>query len=65
MADTAKLKIELKDLNSIIASYAQKLNQARLSLESVQATIVTQPFCQSLLDQEKAFISEIEKWSSV
>ncbi|XP_060178097.1 uncharacterized protein LOC132608034 [Lycium barbarum] len=59
------LKVELKDLNTQMASYALRLTQARQQLEYVQAATVIQPLCQSLFDQEKELLRTIEKWSLV
>lgn len=60
-----ELKHELKDLNIYMASYAQRFNESRESLEVVQATILTQPFFQSLFDQEKKLFAKIDKWSII
>ncbi|XP_075095111.1 uncharacterized protein LOC142173423 [Nicotiana tabacum] len=59
------LRHELKDLNHYMASYAQRLNQTRKTIEVVQATILTQQFYQSLFDQEKELLAEIDKWSNI
>lgn len=60
-----ELKHELKDLNQYMASYEQRLNQARQQLEIVRANINVQPFCQSLFDQEKEILAELDKWSNI
>ncbi|XP_019254004.1 PREDICTED: uncharacterized protein LOC109232713 [Nicotiana attenuata] len=59
------LKHELKDLNHYMASYQQRLNQSRQKLEIVQANINVQPFCQSLFDQEKEILAELDRWNNI
>ncbi|XP_016567287.1 uncharacterized protein LOC107865556 [Capsicum annuum] len=59
------VKAELKELNTYMASYSHKLNQTRQQLEQVQAKIIHNPLCQTLFDQEKSLITEINKWSDV
>ncbi|OIT24741.1 hypothetical protein A4A49_36675 [Nicotiana attenuata] len=60
-----ELKHELKDLNQYMASYQQRLNQARQQLEVIQANMHVQPFCQSLFDQEKEILADLDKWSNI
>ncbi|XP_059290158.1 uncharacterized protein LOC132043715 [Lycium ferocissimum] len=59
------LKAKLKGVNDYVASYKQRLCQARLRLEVIQSGISGQPLCQYLIDQEKATLLEIEHWSLV
>ncbi|KAG5600974.1 hypothetical protein H5410_032344 [Solanum commersonii] len=59
------LKIGLKDLNTYLASYRQKLQTARQSLEIVQSQIVTQPLNSVLIEQESVLLNDIRKWSLV
>ncbi|XP_060210676.1 uncharacterized protein LOC132637634 [Lycium barbarum] len=59
------LKENLKGLNSYLASYSQRLQQARQSLEITQASLSVQPMNQALIDQERITLMEIAKWSKV
>lgn len=52
------LKEALRELNTYMASYQQKMNQAKQKLELLQS-------CQTLIEQEKEAIFEVEKWSNV
>ncbi|XP_060212076.1 uncharacterized protein LOC132639653 [Lycium barbarum] len=56
------LKEGLKGLNHYLASYSQKLQQARQNREIIQAALHTQPLNQHLIDQEKETLLEIAKW---
>ncbi|XP_019263107.1 PREDICTED: uncharacterized protein LOC109240882 [Nicotiana attenuata] len=59
------LKEQLKVINTYMASYRQKLDQARERLDIVQNQMKQNPLAQSLINEEKEVISEIEKWSKV
>ncbi|WMV18813.1 hypothetical protein MTR67_012198 [Solanum verrucosum] len=56
-----QLKVELKDLNKVMASYTTKLNKAKHRLEVIQADISRDLFNQDLSDQEKVTMLEIQK----
>lgn len=56
-----QLKVEWKELNTYIALYAQKLNQARKQLKIVQAQIATSLFEPTLYEQEKILLIDIQK----
>lgn len=60
-----QLKVELKDINKLMAAYTQKLNQVRQRLEVIQANISHDLFNQDSFDQEKTTLLEIPKWSLV
>ncbi|KAK6786918.1 hypothetical protein RDI58_015443 [Solanum bulbocastanum] len=59
------LKRGLKDLNTYLASYSQKLQTARQSSEIVQSQMVTQPLNSVLIEQESVLLNDIRKWSLV
>ncbi|OIT33042.1 hypothetical protein A4A49_12963 [Nicotiana attenuata] len=59
------LKMDLKDLNTYMASYKYQLNQARHKLEIIQNQLMTHPLDQNLIDQERLALAETEKWSNV
>ncbi|KAG5615195.1 hypothetical protein H5410_015019 [Solanum commersonii] len=54
-------RVELKDLNKVMASYTTKLNKAKHRLEVIQADISRDLFNQDLSDQEKVTMLEIQK----
>ncbi|XP_075103570.1 uncharacterized protein LOC142178139 [Nicotiana tabacum] len=60
-----RLNEALRDLNTYMASYQQKLDQARQKLELAQSNISLQPLCQIFIEQEKAALIEVERWSNV
>ncbi|XP_016578999.1 uncharacterized protein LOC107876638 [Capsicum annuum] len=63
-----KLKIlqnRLKGLNNHLALYSQKLQQARLNLEITQTKLIDKPVCSNLIEQEKAWLIEVKKWSDI
>ncbi|XP_019258455.1 PREDICTED: uncharacterized protein LOC109236703 [Nicotiana attenuata] len=60
-----RLKDEANGLNKAMASYEQRLTQIRQSLECVQAALVTDPFNQLLIEQEKQNMSDLEKLSTI
>ncbi|OIT19075.1 hypothetical protein A4A49_65809, partial [Nicotiana attenuata] len=60
-----RLKDEAKGLNKAMASYEQRPTQIRQSLECVQAALVTDPFNQLFIEQEKQNMSDLEKWSTI
>ncbi|XP_019248485.1 PREDICTED: uncharacterized protein LOC109227745 [Nicotiana attenuata] len=57
------LKNGLKDLNKYMASYQQILDQARQKLEVVQGELKNSLLDQSLFNQEKEILAELEIWS--
>ncbi|XP_019248642.1 PREDICTED: uncharacterized protein LOC109227903 [Nicotiana attenuata] len=59
------LKEQLKEINAYMASYKQKLDQARERLDIVQNQMKQNLLAQSLINEEKEAIGEIEKWSKV
>ncbi|XP_060182277.1 uncharacterized protein LOC132611938 [Lycium barbarum] len=48
-----------------MALYQPKLNIAKQRLEVIRASMVTQPLCHQLIEQEKVIVLELEKWSIV
>ncbi|XP_070028655.1 uncharacterized protein [Nicotiana sylvestris] len=60
-----RLKEALRELNTYMTSYQQKLNQAKQELELAQYNISLQPLCQIYIEQEKEALIEVEKWSNV
>ncbi|XP_075076803.1 uncharacterized protein LOC142163419 [Nicotiana tabacum] len=60
-----RLKEEAKGLNKAMSSYEQTLTQIRNSLKCVQVALVTDPFNQLLIEQEKQNMSDLEKWSTI
>ncbi|XP_019244265.1 PREDICTED: uncharacterized protein LOC109224132 [Nicotiana attenuata] len=48
-----------------MASYQQKLNQAKQKLELAQYYLSLQPLCQDYIEQEREALLEVEKWSNV
>lgn len=60
-----KLKLDDKELNTYMTSYAQKIFQDRQQLEILHAQITSQLNNQSLFDQEKTILSNIQRWSLV
>ncbi|XP_019241489.1 PREDICTED: uncharacterized protein LOC109228125 [Nicotiana attenuata] len=59
------MKTLLKDTNAYMASYKQKLEQAREKLVIVQNQIQQNPLAHGLFDLEKDTFADIEKWSNV
>lgn len=59
------LKLGLKNFNSYMASYSQKLIQARQELEITQSNLVIYPLCPRTIEKEKQLLEEIRKWSDV
>ena len=62
MDQTKKLKVELKDLSAYLASYTQRLHQARGKIEIIQANLYWSPYAQLLIVAEKDTFQEITKW---
>lgn len=58
-------KVQLKDINSYLASYIQKLCLARERLDVIQTQIRGQVLNAELYIEERKIILEIEKWSSI
>ncbi|XP_019259313.1 PREDICTED: uncharacterized protein LOC109237461 [Nicotiana attenuata] len=59
------MKEQLKEVNAYMASYKQRLEQAREKLDVIQTQIKQNPLSQSLFNEEKITLAEIEKWSNV
>ncbi|KAH0642061.1 hypothetical protein KY290_033665 [Solanum tuberosum] len=59
------VKLGLKNLNSYMASYGQKLIQVRHELELTQISLVINPLYPRLIEMEKQLLEEIRKWSDV
>lgn len=59
------VKNEVKELNTYLASYVQKLHSAREKLDTVQTQMAYLPHQQSLIDEEKLLLMAISKWSKV
>lgn len=57
-----RLKEALRYLNTYMASYRQKLTQAKQKLEIIQSSISLQPLCHPLIDHKKEALLEVEKW---
>lgn len=60
-----EMKQQLKDLNRYMASYQQKLIQAREKLDIIQSQLRSNPGSIQLFNEEKEAILNIEKWSNV
>ncbi|XP_060183587.1 uncharacterized protein LOC132613540 [Lycium barbarum] len=59
------LKIALRDLNTHMASYSQKSQQSRRSLDVIQSQLANLPMQQALIDKEKKLSGDIQKWSYI
>lgn len=59
------VKIGIKDLNTYMESYGQKLLHARQELEITKSSLVTNPLCPRLIEKEKHLLGELRKWSDV
>ncbi|XP_019237091.1 PREDICTED: uncharacterized protein LOC109217306 [Nicotiana attenuata] len=59
------MKEQLKEVNAYMASYKQRLEQAREKLDIIQSQIKQKPMSQTLFNEEKITLDEIEKWSNV
>ncbi|XP_019258680.1 PREDICTED: uncharacterized protein LOC109236894 [Nicotiana attenuata] len=59
------LKKQLKGINAYMASYKQKLEQAREKLDIMQSQMRQNTLAQSLINEEKEVLGEKEKWSTV
>ncbi|OIT22079.1 hypothetical protein A4A49_65011 [Nicotiana attenuata] len=59
------LNMDLKDLNTYMASYKYQLNQARHKLEVIQNQLMTHPLDRQLINQERLALAETEKWSNI
>ncbi|XP_075098833.1 uncharacterized protein LOC142175746 [Nicotiana tabacum] len=59
------MKTQLKDTNTYMASYKQKLEQVRKKLDIVQNQIQQDPLAQDLFDLEKDTLADIKKWNNI
>ncbi|XP_019264805.1 PREDICTED: uncharacterized protein LOC109242395 [Nicotiana attenuata] len=59
------MKEQLKEVNAYMASYKQRLEQAREKLDIIQTQIKQNPLSQSLFNEEKITLDETEKWSNM
>lgn len=55
----------MKDINTYMASYKQKLSLAKEKLDIIQGQIQGQLFSQILFDQDKQLLLEVQKWSNI
>ncbi|XP_019240144.1 PREDICTED: uncharacterized protein LOC109220135 [Nicotiana attenuata] len=60
-----RLKEALRGLNNYMASYQQKLNQAKQKFKLVQHQLSLQPLRKECIEQEKEALLEVEKWSDI
>ncbi|XP_060202415.1 uncharacterized protein LOC132630831 [Lycium barbarum] len=59
------LKENVRGLNSVLASYAQKHQQASQQLDITLAKMRSAPLAQTLIDTEKRLLADIRLWSNV
>lgn len=60
-----KLKYALKDLNSYMATYAQRLKYLRQSLDMVQRQITNASIHETLIQSKKKILVDIQWWTKV